>query len=76
MIESPVLQELKAEWTRDGAIEATRKDVARILATRFGFDTKSLESELKGIDDDLLGNLVELAVTCPDLESFRKHLLR
>jgi hypothetical protein len=35
MIESPVLQELRTEWTREGAIEATRKDIARILVARF-----------------------------------------
>jgi hypothetical protein len=76
MIESPVLQELKAEWTREGAIEATRKNIARVLAARFGVDAKSLEAEFKSIDDDLLGNLVELAATCPSLESFRKQLSR
>jgi hypothetical protein len=74
MIESPVLQELKAEWTREGAIEATRKDIARILAARFGVDAKSLEAELKSVDVDHLGNLVELAATCPNLESFRMQL--
>ena len=70
MIESPVLQELKAEWAR----ETTCKDVARFVAARFGVDTKSLEAELESVEDDLLGNLVELAATCPDLESFRKQL--
>jgi hypothetical protein len=74
LIESPVLQELKAEWTREGAIEATRKDIARILAARFGVDAKSLEAELKSVDVDHLGNLVELAATCPNLESFRMQL--
>jgi hypothetical protein len=72
MIESPVLQELRAEWTR----ETTCKDVARFLAARFGVDTESLGAELENIDDGLLGNLVELAATCPDLESFRKQLSR
>ena len=74
MIESPVLQELKAEWTREGAIEATRKDIARFLAARFRVDAKSLEAELKSVDDDHLGNLVELAANCPNLESFRMQL--
>jgi hypothetical protein len=74
MIESPVLQELKAEWTREGAIEATRKDIARFLAARFRVDAKSLEAELRSVDVDHLGNLVELAATCPNLESFRMQL--
>jgi hypothetical protein len=69
-----VLQELKAEWTREGAIEATRKDIARFLAARFRVDAKSLEADLKSVDDDHLGNLVELAATCPSLESFRMQL--
>lgn len=76
MIESPVLQELKAEWTREATIDATRKDIARILAIRFGFDTKSAETELENIDDELLGNFFELAVTCPNLETFRNQLSR
>jgi hypothetical protein len=35
---------------------------------------KSLEADLKSVDDDHLGNLVELAATCPNLESFRMQL--
>ena len=35
---------------------------------------KSLEAELKSVDVDHLGNLVELAATCPSLESFRMQL--
>jgi hypothetical protein len=76
MIESPVLQELKAEWTREGAMEATRRDIARVLSARLGVDAKSLETELASIDIELLGDLVEHAATCPDIESFRKRLPR
>jgi hypothetical protein len=72
MIESPVLQELKAEWMR----ETTCKDVGRIVAARFGADAKSVENELKHVDEAMLENLVELAATCPDLDSFRKQLAR
>jgi hypothetical protein len=70
MIESPVFQELKAEWTR----ETMCKDVVRFLTARFGAEAHQLETELNSVDDDHLSNLVELAATCPDLESFRKHL--
>ena len=31
MIESPVLQELKAEWTREGSIATARQDIVRVL---------------------------------------------
>jgi hypothetical protein len=72
MIESPVLQELKAEWTR----ETTCRNIARALAARFGVDAKEWEAELNSVDDDHLDNLVELAATCSDLELFREHLLR
>ena len=72
MIESPVLQELKAEWTRETACTY----IAHVLAARFGVEAKAWESELNSVDDAFLLNLVELAATCPDLESFRKHLSR
>ena len=35
MIESPVLQELKAEWTREGSIATARQDIVRVLTARF-----------------------------------------
>jgi hypothetical protein len=76
VIESPILQELHAERTREGAITATRKNIARVLAARFGAEAHQLETELNTADDDHLSNLVELAATCPDLESLRKHLSR
>src|SRR4051812_7416577 len=40
MIESPVLQELKAEWTR----EADRHSIVRILVARFGKEADGLKS--------------------------------
>src|SRR5208337_3275510 len=36
MIESPVLQELKAEWTRDAVREAKRRSIIDFLVARFG----------------------------------------
>jgi hypothetical protein len=35
---------------------------------------KSLEADPRSVDVDHLGNLVELAATCPNLESFRMQL--
>ena len=36
MIESPVLQELKDEWTREAANEVERQAIVRVLVARFG----------------------------------------
>jgi len=67
MIESPLLDELKAEWTQDTLIN--------FLVARFGSKAKSLESELKAItDESRLQELVKNAATCRTLSSFRKQL--
>jgi hypothetical protein len=71
MIESPVLQQLKAEWTQ----EAERKMIIKVLAARFGDEAKGLRAKLDRIDDEAsLEELVEAAGTCPDLETFRRQL--
>ena len=75
MIESPVLQELKAEWRREGAIETERKLITEILADRFGAQTESVLPAVEKIDDQVrLGLLVRLAAHCQDLQSFFKEL--
>ena len=70
MIESPLLDELKAEWT----IEARRRDILEILEGRFGAVAQALEAELKSVADNRLGDLLLLAATCRTLASFRKKL--
>jgi hypothetical protein len=70
MIESPLLDELKAEWTR----ETERRAILKILEARFGADARALETELKTIDEDRLDDLLSLAATCRSLASFRKKL--
>jgi len=75
MIESPVLQELKEEWTREGAREAVLKDLIKVLVTRFGSKAEALETELKAIGEEgRLRELVVHAATCRSLSSFRKRL--
>ena len=49
MIESPLLNELKAEWTRDLKAEWTRRDILKILEARFGIAARALEAELKTV---------------------------
>ncbi len=71
MIESPLLQELKEEWTREAVIG----DLMTFLAGRFGAKAESLETELKAIGDEArLKELVKHAATCRSLAAFRKRL--
>ena len=71
MLESPLLDELKAEWTR----EATRKNIVRFLTIRFKVNDDTLLRALEAVDDDeRLGELLEHAAKCRTLESFRKRL--
>jgi hypothetical protein len=71
MIESPVLQELKEEWTREAAIEY----LMTFLVARFGAKAGELENSLKAIDDaSRLKELVKHAATARSLNSFRKQL--
>jgi len=75
MIESPVLQELKAEWTRDAARAARRRTIVDVLVARFGAEAEEYADRLETIDDEIrLKELVRLAAVCPNMESFRKHL--
>jgi hypothetical protein len=71
MIESPVLQQLKAEWTR----EAHRRDIIDVLVTGFGTLAEVVETDLNIIDDEKrLKKFVKLATACNDLEVFRGQL--
>jgi hypothetical protein len=67
MIESPLLQELIAERTRETLIT--------FLVARFGPKAKSLETELNAINDESrLQELAKHAATCRTLSSFRKQV--
>jgi hypothetical protein len=75
MIESPVLQQLKAEWTQEGAREGERKTIIILLVARFGNEAKGLRAKLDMIDDEArLQELAEAAATCPNLKAFRRRL--
>jgi hypothetical protein len=76
MIESPVLQKLKDEWTRETANETERQAIVRFLVARFGKQADELKPELDAIDDKArLEDLITLAARCRNLEAFRKRLL-
>jgi hypothetical protein len=71
MIESPVLQELKEEWTRETVI----RDLMVFLEARFGAEAEALESRLKAIDAAArLSELLKHAAIRRSLSSFRKRL--
>ncbi len=71
MIESPVLQELKAEWTR----EARRRAIVDVLVARFGPRAEDLCAQLETINDEgRLKELVAFAAICPDLEAFERRI--
>jgi hypothetical protein len=83
MIESPVLQELKAEWTREAAREAAhkatleteRRCLVLLPVERFGPQAESVGVALQTVDDEArLMGLVRLAALCPDLEAFQGQL--
>jgi predicted transposase YdaD len=82
MIESPVLQELKEEWTkegkregrREGKSEGKREATIKFLQARFGAAALALELGINAVDDDRLDGLLDLAATCRSLGSFRKRL--
>ena len=69
--QSPILQELEAEWTR----RANRKSIIQLLTARFGSGAQTLRDNVEAIDDDeKLEELNVLAGTCPDLDAFQAHL--
>jgi hypothetical protein len=79
MIESPVLQELKAEWTREAALEAARearrRAIVDFLVARFGAGAEELAAQMETINDEArLKELVTFAAVCPDLDAFRRRI--
>jgi hypothetical protein len=74
-IGSPVLREILDEAAQEAAHETTIENLVAVLAARFGTDAEAVRSDLKAIKDDArLKELLTLAATCPDLESFRQQL--
>jgi predicted transposase YdaD len=83
MIESPLLQELKKEWTEEGKREGKREgrregeieSLRTVLIRRFGAQAEALETEITAIANDArLKDLIEHAATCRSLAAFRKKL--
>ncbi len=68
MIESPLLQKMRAETLHE-AILALLKD-------RFDHVPQNVTKPLRGIiDENKLQQLILLAAKCPDIQTFREALL-
>ena len=79
MIESPLIQELKKEWTEEGKREGKREgeieSLMTVLIRRFGTQAEVLETEIMAITEDArLKDMIEHAATCRSLAAFRKKL--
>ena len=75
MIESPILQELKAEWSREAMLETMVSGILAVLQVRFGPLPEGFVGTLGAINDtQRLDELHRFAVICPDLDAFRAHL--
>ncbi len=86
MIESPLMQELKKEWTEEGVRKGRRKGrregvrdgeikaLMTFLIRRFGAQAEAIETEIKATDDARLKELLEHAATCRSLAAFRRKL--
>ena len=75
MIHSPLYQEVVEEARREGKTEAKREAILKVLMTRFGGAAKDLKVELEAVEFDRLEGLLDLALGCRNLASFRKRLL-
>jgi hypothetical protein len=75
MIHSPLYQEVVEEARREGKTEARREWILKVLQTRFGEAAKDLKVELDAVEYDRLEGLLDRALSCRTLASFRKHLL-
>ena len=71
MIESPMLREILAENTQ----QTTHRHTLRLLEKRFGPVPAEVSAAVRlTVDEMALDALLDLAATCPDLDSFRAHL--
>jgi hypothetical protein len=68
------VQEALPKAVQEAERKATETSVITVLVARFGAEAGVLRAELETLHTDRLKNLLSLAATCPDLDSFRKEL--
>jgi hypothetical protein len=74
VLEIPILQELRAECMREGALRGLRKSILLVLEARFGARALELEPSICALEFDQLDGVFKVAVTCRRLASFQKML--
>ena len=75
MIESPLLQELKEEWTAEARAEARAEAILRVLEDRFEHVSTALRETVQSVRDEArLDHLLTAAVRCPNLSAFEAQL--
>jgi hypothetical protein len=75
MIESPLLEELKAEWGAEARAEGRARDIVTILEDRFGDVPEEVRAAVQATRDEArLDTLLLAAVHCPDVAAFRTRL--
>jgi predicted transposase YdaD len=73
MIESPLIQEMMAKT----AVERLHKDILKVLNARFKPVPSEVTAAIKTIHEETkLDDLMDTALSCPDLEGFRARLGR
>jgi len=75
MIESPLIQELEAEFTSKATHKAMHKSILVVLEARFGTIPEDVRTAVQRVQDEsALLALTQLAARCPDLDEFREGL--
>jgi hypothetical protein len=75
MIESPLIQELEAEFTSKAMHEAMRESILLVLESRFGPTPDDIRAAVQRIQgQSTLRAVTSLAARCPDLDTFRREL--
>jgi hypothetical protein len=71
MIESPLIQELEAEFTS----KAMHESILLVLEGRFGPVPEDVRAAVQGVQgQSALRAMTSLAARCPDLDAFRREL--
>ena len=74
-LDFPIMQGLKAEWTREAAQLAKHEALIAVLTFRFGPEASDLVEGLRSVGElDRLSEHFQLALSCPDLDTFRDRL--
>jgi hypothetical protein len=75
MIESPLIQELEAEFTQKATQKARHESILLVLESRFGPFPEDVRTAVRRVSDEsALRAMTVLAARCPDIDAFRSGL--